>query len=82
MKDELESAERFQRLFVTPLVEGVRKEINPLVKGQQDLSARVGKLEKNFNRAVGGLSIAAALFSVVFGLVLDYVKRKLGISHR
>lgn len=82
MKDELESAERFQRLFVTPLVDGVRKELNPIVKGQQDLTQRVSKLEAMFGRAVWGLSIASAVMSVVLGVGLDYIKRKLGLSHK
>lgn len=81
MKVELEDAERFQRLFVAPLVEGVRKEIAPVVEGHKSLSDRVGKLETNQKRAIWGLSAAAGVASVVFAAVLDWVKRKLGFGH-
>jgi hypothetical protein len=78
---DLEDAERFQRAFVTPLVDAVKLEIRPVVEGHETLRRRVDKLEIDQKRAIWGLSAAAGVASVAIGVVLDWVKRKLGWSH-
>jgi hypothetical protein len=76
---DLEDAEMFQALFVKPLVDAVRTEVRPVVEGHAALRRRVQRLERNQKRAIWGLSATAALFSVGFGLVLDWLKSKLGL---
>jgi hypothetical protein len=81
VEDELERAERFQRMFVTPLVDAVRAEVKPVVDGHERLSRRVAKLETNQKRALWGLSAIASVVSVAVGIGFDWLKRKFGLGH-
>lgn len=69
---DLDDAEKFQKHFVTPLVEQIRTELSPLVKASQDHEARLVKLESNQKKALLGY---AGIVAVVTG-GWHYVKAK------
>lgn len=72
---DLEDAEAFQRAFVLPLVEAVRKEVAPLVLSDAEQTKRIAALERNQGRALLGMIV----YATGLGFVLDYVKKKLGL---
>ena len=85
--DSFTEAERFQRLFVVPLVEAVRVEvgnsIRPLASDVAELrketdstSRRLTAVESLQMKALIGWGVVAAAFSGVLTLVWDYISRK------
>ena len=76
--NDLEDIERFQRLFVEPMVKSVREELKPLTEMAKDTQERVVKLEKNQGRALVGVGAVALLISTATGLGVDWVRRRLG----
>jgi hypothetical protein len=70
-KDDFEKAERFQRLFVTPLVDAVRVEMkahlepmNQTLTRIEAFEPRISKLERSQKKALAGLGIFATLIGL------------------
>lgn len=76
---DLKDAEEFQKHFVLPLVEAVRQEVRPLVEMDQRQELRIAALEGTQKKALAGFAAAAAVVATVFGVLLDWGKRKLGL---
>lgn len=74
--NDLEDAERFQKLFVAPLVDAVRAEVKPLVEADRDHEDRLKKLESNQKRALVGLSAVVLAVTIAFNAVVDYLRNK------
>jgi len=74
----LADAERFQRLFVQPMVEAVKTEVRtsiyPLVQGHAELGRRVDALEGSQRKALVGYSVFAAGLSVALAAGWDWIK--------
>jgi hypothetical protein len=77
--NNLDDAEKFQKHFVTPLIEAVREELKPLTKTTYSNRARIDKLERKWGRALWGFSAAAGFLSVVIGLLVDTFKKRMGL---
>jgi len=78
LPDNLADAERFQRLFVLPVVEAVRVEvrssIQPLVSAQADQEARLKELEGSQRKALIGYAVFASGLSIVLAAGWDWIK--------
>lgn len=70
--DNLDDAEKFQKHFVTPLIDAVRAEVKPLVDAKVDHEARLGRIESNQKRALVGYAGIVASLTIAF----NYVKAK------
>lgn len=86
-----EDAERFQRLFVKPMVDCVKKEMRATCeqlkaefaadrKEQEQLRTDVDSLKSNQRKALIGWGVIATGVSVFIGFCGDWVKRKIGLS--
>jgi Ni,Fe-hydrogenase III large subunit len=81
----LEDAERFQRLFVTPMIEAVRTEVKnqlaPVVEGHRKLFAeqerirdRLNTVERMQKKALVGYGVFASGLAVIVAAVWDWIK--------
>lgn len=77
--DDLDDAEKFQKHFVTPLVEAVRAEMKPLTTTVYATRERVKKLEGNQMKAMLGFAGMATALSVALGLGVDWLRKKVGL---
>lgn len=91
MPDTFEEAERFQRMFVKPMVDAVRAEVQshlgPIAEAhkviqaeQQTQAARLATLEGSQKKALVGYGVFAAGFSIALAASWDYVKGKVGLK--
>lgn len=64
---DIDDAEKFQKHFVQPLIDGVRAEIKPLVTQTTENTDRISKLEGNQKKALIGYSAVAVLAGSAFG---------------
>lgn len=87
--DTFEEAERFQRLFVTPVVTQMKTEITALIQPVVDShksmqgklieqDKRITDLENGQRKALVGYGVFAAGLSVVVGASWDWLKGKVG----
>lgn len=87
----LEDAERFQRLFVTPVVNAMKQEmgaqLQPLVSGLAERreadglqNGRLDRLESKQTKALLGWGIYATGLSIAIAAGWDWIKKKLGSS--
>lgn len=67
--DNLDDAEKFQKHFVTPLVEAVRAEVKPLVEAQAKTEERLNKLEANQKKALIGYGGVIAVVTLAFNVI-------------
>jgi hypothetical protein len=92
MPDTLAEAERFQRLFVMPMVDAVRTEvassIKPiadahqlLVKQQAEHGDRITSLEGRQNKALVGYAVFASGLSVILATSWEYLRSIFGYKH-
>lgn len=83
--DTFDEAERFQRLFVRPLVDAVRAEmqssLQPLIENGERREARIRsiedrtlRLEQTQSRALLGWGVFAAGLSIALTAIWDYLK--------
>lgn len=70
--DNLDDAEKFQKHFVTPLVDAVKAEMKPLVDAKLDHESRLSKIESNQKKALLGYAGIVAALTVAF----NYVKAR------
>jgi hypothetical protein len=75
--NNLDDAEQFQRMFVTPLIEAVRKEICPLIRQVEDNEARIKTMEKNQKRALIGYGGIVAVAALLATLLKEWVQNNL-----
>lgn len=78
MPDTLEEAERFQRLFVLPVVEAVRVEMKSHLAPLSGIADRVTALEGKQAKALLGWGVYATLAAAAIGVGMDWFKRKIG----
>jgi hypothetical protein len=89
--DVLEDAERFQRLFVTPMVDAVRTEMRshlaPLMQAQADTDKRLASAEGAINELKGkqtkallGWGVYASAAALAIGSAWGWVKAHLHIG--
>lgn len=87
----LADVERFQRLFVKPMVETVKQEMRTTCEQlkaefaadrseQEKLRTDVDGLKSNQRKALIGWGVIATGVSVFIGFCGDWVKRKIGLS--
>lgn len=84
LPDNFEEAERFQRLFVAPMVEAVRTEVNShmteikgLIAPAIALEGRVRKLEGNQKRALLGWSVYATAIGIACTAAWRWIASKI-----
>ncbi len=77
--EDLEDIERFQRLFVEPLVKSVREELKPLTTASADHTARLDKLEGNQKKAMFGFAGLTLVASTAIGLSVDWLRKRVGL---
>lgn len=70
--DDIDDAEKFQKHFVTPLIDAVRAEVKPLVDAKLDHEKRLAGLESNQKKALIGYAGIITVLTVAF----NYVKAK------
>lgn len=91
MNDDLERAERYQRLFVRPIVDQLKIELEahiaPLVTAQQDQRTilsehgrRIGRLEGSQKKALIGFGFYASIASIAVGAGWNWIKGKIKIG--
>ncbi len=85
MPDTFAEAERFQRLFVMPMVDAIRVEVRnhlgPIIESNKVITAeqaaqaaRLTNLEGSQKKALVGYGVFAAGLSVALAAAWDYVK--------
>lgn len=72
--EDLREAEAFQTHFVSPLVDAVRAEVQPIAATLKLHEERLAVIEKDTKKVVTVYKAGAAVFSSVGGLVLAITK--------
>jgi hypothetical protein len=91
LPDSFESAERFQRLFVVPMVESVKNEVKTFCDSlkaefaserdeQKQLREDVNSLKGNQKKALLGYGVWATALSAFIGFAGNWLKNKIGIK--
>lgn len=78
--DNLDDAEKFQKHFVTPLVDAVRAEVRPLVESDRMQNEAIQKLQSNQKKALIGFAGISALASIVAAALWNKAKQWLHLG--
>jgi hypothetical protein len=73
----LEDAERYQRLFVKPLVDTLERQISPIVDRLNNLDGRVKTLETSQKKALVGWGVYATGAAAALTWAWGFIKAKL-----
>jgi len=73
---DLEDAEQFQKHFVTPLVEAVRQEVQPVVAQTRQNTEDIATLKANQKKALWGWSWLVAVASSVLAILAAEFKKR------